>query len=298
MKTAEENRIDNARYLAQAAGSISAFADRIEREPTQVSRFMGSNPTKGIGPRMARRIEEAFGMPYGWLDIDNGHGGFNKKNFSHRLNEACEKAGIPERGRAAYLQENLPKRLSLTGISRWLTGESMPERGVIKDVASLLAVPEEFLLGDQSSDSVAEISPVYSVGAELKEYHVPLISWVKAGEFCNSETQVSPYDCEMILCPNKSASRRTFALKVVGDSMTSPYGRSYPEGTIIFVDPEKVAEPGMRVIAKTSEGHTFKQLAVNEFGAYYLKPLNPQHLPIFEKNIELCGVVIGGYTPD
>ncbi|OBS98391.1 hypothetical protein A9259_08000 [Vibrio cyclitrophicus] len=127
---------------------------------------------------------------------------------------------------------------------------------------------------------------------------VPIISWVQAGSFCSSETQVLPADSEMIFCPTVGASERTFALRVVGDSMTSPYGRSYPEGTIIFVDPLKEATIGKRVVARTIKGHTFKQLAENEFGERYLKPLNPSHQPILEDGIEICGVVIGSYNPE
>lgn len=138
------------------------------------------------------------------------------------------------------------------------------------------------------------VSPVSDVTVQ----QVPIISWVQAGAFCYSETQVLPHDCETIPCPNRDASSRTFALRVVGDSMTSPYGRSYPEGTIIFVDPEKQAEPGNRVIACTAKGHTFKQLAINEFNELYLKPLNPSHQLIMEEGIEICGVVIGSYNPE
>ncbi len=78
--------------------------------------------------------------------------------------------------------------------------------------------------------------------------------------------------------------------------MTAPYGKSYPEGTIIYVDPEKEAIPGKRVIARTEYGHTFKELAINDFGERYLKALNPHHQPIFGEGIEICGVVIGCYS--
>lgn len=298
MKTAEENRIDNARYLSLLEGGISAFANKIDRAETQVSRFIGSGRTKNIGPKMARHIELCFGKPDGWLDTNHGNGVYNKDGFAERLNHACDQAGIPVRGRAGYIQERLSRKVSLTAIRKWLIGEAVPDNYRIAEIAEIVNSTVDQLLNQ----------PVYSMQEEVADYSanvqavksalVPLVSWVQAGNFCNSETQVLPHDCEMILCPNEHASSRTFALRVVGDSMTAPYGRTYPEGTVIFVDPEKVAEPHMRVIAKTDQGYTFKQLEENELGQRYLKPLNPHHQPIFDGGIEICGVVIGSYMPE
>ncbi|CAH8235465.1 LexA family protein [Vibrio aestuarianus] len=235
-------------------------------------------------------------MNYGEMD--------KEKTFADRLNIACNKAGIPMRGRAGYIQDRLSKKVSLVAIRKWLVDEAVPDTKRIPELAAIVGSTVEELLGglggelSQSVSEMREPATAYSPTKAIKTNDVPVLSWVQAGAFCNSETQVLPHDCEMIPCPNKSASSRTFALRVVGDSMTAPYGRTYPEGTVIFVDPEKVAEPGMRVIAKTDQGHTFKQLAEDELGQRYLKPLNPHHQPIFEKGIEICGVVIGSYIPD
>lgn len=68
MKKAEDIRLENARELAKLAGSNAAFADRINRSPTQVSRFLGKGATTAIGPKMARHIEHCFLKPSGWLD--------------------------------------------------------------------------------------------------------------------------------------------------------------------------------------------------------------------------------------
>ena len=221
----------------------------------------------------------------------------NLKSFSDRLNKACDKAGIPVRGRAGYIQERLSTKVSLVGVRKWLVGESIPDTKRLPEIALIVGSTVEELLGGQPSNVVNE--PVWwERPVEVKAKEVPLISWVQAGEFCNSETQVLPHDCDTILCPSREASAKTFALRVVGDSMTAPYGKSYPEGTIIFVDPEKVASPGQRVVAITHKGHTFKELAEDEFGQRYLKPLNPSHLPIFEDDIRICGVVLGSYTPE
>lgn len=71
MKEISQIRLENARALADSVGGTGEFAARIDREPTQASRFMGRNPTKKIGDRMARHIEGKFGKPIGWLDTDH-----------------------------------------------------------------------------------------------------------------------------------------------------------------------------------------------------------------------------------
>lgn len=221
-----------------------------------------------------------------------------KKTFADKLNEVCTRNDIPVRGRAKYIQEKLSDKVSITAIRKWLVGEALPETKRIGELAVIVNATVEELLGNDVNESliVREEATEYGrVVPSLLRFEVPIISWVQAGAFCNSESQVPPQDCDTILCPNKSASSRTFALRVVGDSMTAPYGKSYPEGAIIYVDPDKEALPGKRVIARTDQGHTFKELAVNELGERYLKALNPHHQPIFGEGIEICGVVVGSY---
>lgn len=70
MKTAEEIRRINSRALAKTIGGSAAFAERIDRSSTQVSRFMGKGATTEIGPKMARHIENCFHKVEGWLDVD------------------------------------------------------------------------------------------------------------------------------------------------------------------------------------------------------------------------------------
>lgn len=72
MKEISEIRLENARRLAEQAGGTTQFAARVDREPTQMSRVMGSNPTKNIGSRLARHFEKCFGKPVGWMDKDHG----------------------------------------------------------------------------------------------------------------------------------------------------------------------------------------------------------------------------------
>lgn len=62
-------RYNNARALVRKMGSVSAFAEAINKGQSQVSQFAGENPVKGIGAKIAREIEAAFSLSPGWLDV-------------------------------------------------------------------------------------------------------------------------------------------------------------------------------------------------------------------------------------
>ena len=131
---------------------------------------------------------------------------------------------------------------------------------------------------------------------------VPLISWVKAGEFCEAHDPYALGEADEWYPRPKGAGNKTYALTVVGDSMTGPYpgGRSYPEGSIIFVDPDQEVLPGMRGIFKLPDSNevTFKEL-VSDAGRLYLKPLNPQYdkIKVTDEMVK-CGKVIGSFLPE
>lgn len=130
---------------------------------------------------------------------------------------------------------------------------------------------------------------------------VPLISWVQAGQWCDAADPFQPGDAEdWLYCPI-SHSEGTFALVVRGDSMTAPHGnsRTYPEGCIIFVDPDRRSPVnGDRVVACLEDSHevTFK-IYKNEDGRQWLQPLNPSHEPI-RQPFKVLGTVIGKWERD
>ena len=125
---------------------------------------------------------------------------------------------------------------------------------------------------------------------------VPLVSWVRAGAWCEAFTPLDASEAERWLdCPvNHSPS--TFVLRVRGDSMTAATGsgRTYPEGCFIFVDPElRNPNNGDRVIAclLDSNDATFK-IFKEEDGRRWLQPINLSHEPIREP-FKVMGTVIG-----
>lgn len=131
---------------------------------------------------------------------------------------------------------------------------------------------------------------------------VPLISWVSAGSWCEAIDNYSAGDAEDWLpCPAK-CSANTYALKVQGDSMTSMMigAKSYPHGTIIYVDPNIQVISGKSVIAKLPSYNevTFK-VYKEDMGKKWLMPINPQYEKILiDDDVIICGVIIGSFIPE
>jgi len=174
-------------------------------------------------------------------------------------------------------------------------GKTKNPRKILELSKALECSPEWLMNGGVLMNENANIS------LQSLTLMAPLITWVQAGAFCETG-QLSPIDdvSNFYPYPAKNAGKNTFALKVKGDSMTSTSGqRSYPEGSIIFVDPDKVASPGQRVIARYGNTTTFKQLMEDESGYRYLKPLNDRHELIKPNDdMHVCGVIIGAFMPE
>lgn len=131
---------------------------------------------------------------------------------------------------------------------------------------------------------------------------VPLIGWDKLSSYIEGEVMEKHGEAEdWIYCPVQCA-KSTFALRVKGDHMESPYPgkKSYLDGQIIFVDPTAELKNGSRVISRRldSTEATFKEYFEDD-GKKYLKPINPQY-PTVEINNEtiIIGVVIGSFVAE
>jgi SOS-response transcriptional repressor LexA len=123
---------------------------------------------------------------------------------------------------------------------------------------------------------------------------VPLISWAQSLQWREAMQLAKDVNNNFQWIATTAAiGPNAYALRVSGDSMENPNGSpSFPDGTIIIVDPDRPAEPGRFVIAKTGEECTFKQL-VRDAGKSFLKPLNPRY-PLIELSdlIVTCGTVV------
>jgi SOS-response transcriptional repressor LexA len=127
---------------------------------------------------------------------------------------------------------------------------------------------------------------------------VPIISWVKAGSWSDVQDTFHPGEAdEWADAFDSLPGSNAFALRVVGDSMTSPSpgARTFPEGTIIIVDPARGANAGDFVVAKDvhTQQATFKQLTTDG-GRWFLRPLNPAYptIEIDDPDMRVIGRVI------
>lgn len=67
--TISDIRRATARILAMNVGGPAEFARKVDMSISHISQLLGENPTKNIGPKIARRIEATFEQPLGWLDV-------------------------------------------------------------------------------------------------------------------------------------------------------------------------------------------------------------------------------------
>ena len=147
-----------------------------------------------------------------------------------------------------------------------LTGKASFGEKVARSIEEYAGLPTYWLdhLGEESN-TVAELA-TYGL--------VPLISDIQAGMYQDhvNNSKQSDHSQEMI-STSVPIQLRTFAMRVVGDSMEP----DFREGMILIVEPDFEPASGDFVIAKHSDTETtFKQL-IKDGADWYLKPLNNRY---------------------
>lgn len=136
------------------------------------------------------------------------------------------------------------------------------------------------------------------VGPDIKgQGRYPLISWIQAGGWNGNCEAMQPWQAdEWPMCPH-NLGKCGYVLRVRGASMTNPNGQySFPEGMLLFINPEKEPTPGQFVIARREHEReaTFKRYTLID-GDPFLEAINPEwpkrYLEMREGDV-FCGVVV------
>lgn len=181
-------------------------------------------------------------------------------------------------------------------VSFWLNGQTKSLKGdTAARIETLTGYSAVWLVSGKGPKLAAQAGG--NVAPAPQRQKVPLISDVQAGSLRDIVDMFEPGVAEdWIDVYESTPGERAFALRVSGDSMTNPHAAdSFPEGTIIIVDPDRSASAGDFVVAKdvVTQQATFKKLT-HDGGRWYLKPLNPAYptMEIDDPALRVIGRVI------
>lgn len=214
-----------------------------------------------------------------------------------RASHACNLDGMDLKKRIEELlaakKANMSDLATFCGVTpqavqQWVSMGRMPRPERLKRIAKYFGISESELFNNLPTKPPMEPENVLP-GPAIRG-KVPLISWVIAGDFCESPDNFQPGWAEDWLdCPVPH-SPSSYSLEVVGDSMDGEGG--YRDGEIIFVDPNVNPVPGKDVVVRTPDGKTtFKRLKQDTEGLYLLG-LNGKKIIRVPEGTHICGVVI------
>ncbi|MGO4326681.1 LexA family protein [Cupriavidus sp. 2TAF22] len=137
----------------------------------------------------------------------------------------------------------------------------------------------------------------FETGPDMRSRAYPEISWVQAGMWTEIADNFEPATAQAYHYCHKDLGPQGFVLRVKGYSMTAPAGQSpsFPEGMLLFVNPDVEAQPGKFVIVRRNGNEaTFKKLTLVD-GELFLEALNPEWPNRFlrlQKDDHICGVIM------
>ncbi len=119
-------------------------------------------------------------------------------------------------------------------------------------------------------------------------FRLPVIAWEEIAQY-PSHSEITNPQTEWVEIAKK-LSDKAYALRVRGDAMEP----TFPDGSIIVVEPERSPAHGSYVVAIPQPGSeaTFKQL-IKDGGQWYLKPVNARYPLVSLPSIDgVIGVVV------
>lgn len=223
-------------------------------------------------------------------------------NFGQRIRQKRKELGLTQAQVAEYFH------ISSVSVSEWERGQSKPDQNKLVPLARLLKTSVGYLLTGKEGANIGMDLDANRPPPELVKVNrrasLPLISWVQAGNWTSSISEMRREDAEdWIPCPFNHGPD-AFVLRVAGLSMYNPGGdKSYAPGDFIAVDPEGEIRNKKMVVVRIDQDEkaTFKQLLIDEDGSMMLQAINPAHIPRtmpLPDGSRIVGTVIGKWVPE
>jgi SOS-response transcriptional repressor LexA len=166
-------------------------------------------------------------------------------------------------------------------VSSWESGDTQPANTRLPALAEALGVTVDYLLSGHNTPLIEEsntlqkgkLPPSENLRAPAAGM-LPLITWEQAATWSgklNSRLQAEWLPCLIEHGPN------AYYLEVVGDSMADASdARSFREGHIVGVDPDRAAEHRSFVIVQYGDATPVLRQLLIEGDSRMLKALNPE----------------------
>ncbi|MGZ7907363.1 S24 family peptidase [Haemophilus sp. SZY H53] len=208
-----------------------------------------------------------------------------KQDFAARLDIACKRKNLPEKGRGKVIADIL--KITPKAVSKWFNAETLPTQANIYVLADFLGVTKEWLTYGDKNASIEKIE---------KQISYPLLSPIQAGLWTDIRS-LDGFDGYEIIPSTVIASENSFYLRIEGKSMLPRFN----EGDLVLIDPDIAPTPGKFVAAINGNNEaTFKQYKElgtrNEYGIahFELVPLNPMFptLSSLNQEIRIIGVAV------
>jgi len=130
------------------------------------------------------------------------------------------------------------------------------------------------------------ISPEVTFPDETRPTRIPLVGQIAAGAPLEAIEDRQSLDLEEMF----SRPGETFCLRVVGDSMID---EQICDGDYVICERRQEARNGETVVALLEDGQATLKKFYREKGQIRLQPANPNFKPIYVRDVQIQGVVVG-----
>lgn len=291
MNTVKENRYNNLLRLVEEAGSMVRLEERTGVTANYLRQIKNKNviqngKPKGIGDKIAAKLEDGMGKPRGWLDQQ--HQAIEEKQPVHLLDNIkflMRKKGIslPLLAERTEIEESrLLELLNSDNVEN--------EKLFLSTLEQLFLVTADRLLYDDLSQNPKGVNFLKMRSVPVNR--VPIRGYAQLGaegHWVDLEYPVGEGD-GYIWWPSRDED--VYALKCQGDSMTP----RIKHGEYVIIEPNHEIKNGDEVLVVTDEDQVMVKIyAYEQGGRLTLYSVNENHEPInlYQENIRKMHYMAG-----